>query len=321
MITEIYAQNFKGQTFKRGIDQKVILIGPNGSGKSTHTDALKLAINGYIPGRPKKIDQIFNIYNGGSADEMAVGFVLNGKDFMRVFIRIGDKTTQDFYIDGHKVTSQKFISTLGENGHPKIFDLSNFFNMSNNKKIDFIFELFPPAGDLSDIDQKMLETNDEISRIRKKVEQAESTAERLEKALQAKELPNGSLEETEQEIIRTKEEISMVKKSIRQKEDEELAKKAQEFKASETPGKPVFDDIPFPTAPPPTDRFDNVVPINKPEAKAEPQSRQVTQWPSPKATPDQKELIIQKLEQIAKDVGCVGICTLLMVAKREIRRL
>lgn len=146
MISKIFATDFKGRSFEQPLDRLAIILGPNGSGKSARSQALQLAVMGFIPGGAKTNPEILDAF--GSADRLVVGFEAGGYRFERGFGRSGSGTVnQGFRVNGSRASKEFFAQALGQVGAPKVIDISAFLALSDQKKLDAIFDLFPPEGD------------------------------------------------------------------------------------------------------------------------------------------------------------------------------
>lgn len=167
-ITRVFASGFKGGDFDQPLGKHTLILGPNGAGKSSRTEALMLAVNGAIPGGPKTNPDIFAAFCDG--DEMEVGFEMNGYIFTRAYSRNKDTITQAYRVNKKKVTKDFFLQSLGQQGRPRVIDLKDFIDLSDQKKIDAVLNLFPPAEDVSkvasELDKAKLSLNDAVAKLK-----------------------------------------------------------------------------------------------------------------------------------------------------------
>ena len=231
MITKCIGRDFKGLTFEQPLGRLNLLVGPNGSGKSARTQALILAIMGYIPGGAKKNAEILGAY--GMEDSMVVGFVADVL-FERAFVRSGDSVSQGYKIAGGRVKEGEFQKSLGLHGNPKIVDISAFMDLSDQKKIDAVFSLYPPAGDVNKIQGEIDSTKEKINGLVQKAKTSETAAARLVAAKPP--LPAGTLADVTGKIAETAESLRSARQALvdaQVAEGARLAKEKAEKKAEE----------------------------------------------------------------------------------------
>ena len=234
MITKVSAKGFKGLDFDDELQALNVYIGPNGIGKSARSEALLLAVLGYIPGGPKKNEAILDAYGN---EKLYVGVEVGGKSFTRRFMRSSSgKVSQTFTINKAKVSKEHFVGMLVESGNPKVLDLSTFTDASDQKKIDTIFSLFPPAGDVGALDETIDAAKEKLSGLQNNIGAAEKAMQRLARARAEIQLPSGTQAEISSQIESIQKSLEVAQKQLEEariakvKEDaEEKAKKeAQE---------------------------------------------------------------------------------------------
>jgi hypothetical protein len=207
MITEIIAKEFKGLTFNQPVQPKTLFLGPMGVGKSARTQALTLALLGYVPGASKENAEILKTF--GSADVVSVGFVLDGATLERAWGKTSSGSVKEaFKLNGTRLTKDEYISAIGVKGLPKILDLSLFLALSDQKKIDFLLALYPGETNLAELDRLIenqkatIKAGEDRARTLEK-SSAIITASRTELLV-----PVGSLAETKAEIEKTEKELA-----------------------------------------------------------------------------------------------------------------
>ena len=223
MITKIVGTNFKGLTFSQPLGRLNLLVGPNGSGKSARTQALILAVMGYIPGGAKKNAEILGAY--GTENSMTVGFEADVL-FERGFVRTGDAVSQGFKIAGGRVKEPEFQKSLGLHGNPRIVDISAFMELSDQKKIDAVFSLYPPAGDVNKIQGEIDVAREKINTLVAKARTSEAAAARLVAAKPP--LPAGTLADVTGKIAETAESLRVARKELVDAQVAEGARLAKE---------------------------------------------------------------------------------------------
>lgn len=193
MITQVTGENIKGLSFVQDLDQTTLLLGNNGTGKSARIQALVLALTGYIPGGGKTNAEILASY--GSGDRLVVGVRIDGRLFERGFVRKGKTVSQGFKVGGRPAKADEFSIALGQAGAPKAVNVADFVSLSDQKKIDVVFDLYPPEADVSKIVRKIEETKARINTLTAKAAAKEAAAATLVAARAEMKLPPGTLAE------------------------------------------------------------------------------------------------------------------------------
>lgn len=226
MITSIKGEGFKGLTINEKIGAHTLLIGPNGAGKSARSQALMLALNGYIPGSGKTNGDILNSY--GDGDKLIVGALIGNVLFERGFVRKGDKVSQGFKVAGKGAKEAEFNTALGAHGAPKAIDIGAFMALSDQKKIDSIFDLYPPEEDISKIIDNIEATKTKINVLAAKEKSTNEAAARLTTSRTIMHLPPGTLAEAHFKIKDTEEKLNQARQDLKDAEIEEARQKAEE---------------------------------------------------------------------------------------------
>jgi len=251
MITAVTGIGFKGLDFDHHLEPLHLFLGPNGAGKSARTQAAILALNGYVPGSAKTNAALLE--NFGAGNKMVVGVKIDGKHFERGFVRTEEgKVGQGYKIAGKKATEKAFYAALAEAGAPKVLDVSIFLEQSAQKKIDAIFDLYPPDENLNSLTTQIDAAKEKINALTQKARSAEDAASRLVTARAAIELPAGSYAELIGQIHETEKELERARNDLREAETEAAqAKGREEGKAAavSTPAKQT-PMAPAPAAPP-----------------------------------------------------------------------
>ena len=237
MISKVGAENFKGLTFETELERHTIFIGENGAGKSARTQALQLAINGYIPGTEKNIkknDEILTQYCTG--DDMQVWCNNNGTLFGRRFVRNNKGSVrQEYLVNGRKVKADEFMKTMGESGFPIIVDLNELFiSASDSKKIDVMFRLYPPEGNLDTLDRSIDAKKAKINSLESEMVDDANVAQRLSISRAEITLPSGTLAETKAAIEQSNKDLDTAQEDLKKlqiKEAEKAAAEAEKARA------------------------------------------------------------------------------------------
>jgi len=229
MITNVFAKNFKGLEFSQDLTEKNLFIGPNGIGKSGRSQALILAILGYIPGSNKKPGGIMD--NFATDDTMIVGFVKDNIPFERSFIRSSRSTvSQKYRVNKRKVDKNEFAKELALAGDPKIIDLGEFIDLSDQGKIDMIFDLFPPGEDVNLLEDDIDKVKTAKNKLHEDIRVNEKTIKKLMESRAELKMPPGTLSETQNDIKETEDSYRDVQAEITSYNAKIKAEKAAEKK-------------------------------------------------------------------------------------------
>ena len=156
-ITKIVTTNTNGRNIDQELSGRDLFTGPNGSGKTTRLESVMVGIQGYVPSRGKTPADLFTMSSG---EEMSVslttesGFSCTRSVKEKVTRRrsTGEKTyslttnTSVFPPRSEKTEAQKKARIDEELGDfPLMFNLDEFFGLSDDRKRAFIFGLTDPA--------------------------------------------------------------------------------------------------------------------------------------------------------------------------------
>ncbi len=326
MITKVMGNGMKGLTFEETLERLTLFIGPNGAGKSARSQALQLAVMGYVIGAAKKNADILNDF--GVGDKLDVTIQIDGKgSFLRGFVR-NEKTgsvSQRFGVNMKKATEEAFNRELGKAGRPVVIDVTTFTGLSDQKMIDVICDLYPPEQDLSKLIADIEKTKLRVNGLMEKAKTAEGLGAKLAQARAEIKLPAGTLAEITALISHTEQALHTANASVKEIETKEAtdaaAKKAEEEtrrkieeeqrrKAAETPKveeKPKTDPGSGATA-------TGVLPGVAPKVEG----RQITTIAEADAELAKKGL--QVVIEAINTAGCLQ-CTARLVAIRELRKI
>jgi len=141
MIEKIALDNFKGTSDFANLTQLNIFRGTSGSGKSTWLEAVRVAILGHDPGYGKLLAETISFSSG---DIMEVGVYNSDVRVNRVFSKDrSGKATQKIFINEEGMTAKAAEPLLAEHfgQFPMMLNPDEFFEMSDDKKIAFLFGL------------------------------------------------------------------------------------------------------------------------------------------------------------------------------------
>jgi len=241
MYEKVTAKNFKGLDFDQSLGEKNLIIGPNGSGKSARTQALLLLRLGYVPGeKPKRKNaDIMESFAVASEDAMIVGVTYKGETYERRFFQTKSGTvTQKYRIGGGSWNLSKTEFEVGISKLPIVLDLSTFTGLSDQKKIDHLFHLYPPKVGVGDLDRKIEEKEEERKAKANELAAANRLIADLEKSIAEIELPAGSLAEVQDKIATQQKAWKYCNQQLEQAKAELAAEEkaqVQKKKADEAP--------------------------------------------------------------------------------------
>jgi len=136
-IKRIIGVNYKGQTFSTDLTPVTLIHGRNFAGKSSRTEALTLALAGYLPSVGKSNTDLHERLASGA--RMEVGVQFEDASIRRIYS-----------LKSGKVTNENAIAGLPEDfkSPPVQFDTSEFLGLSPKERTKFLFRTLPPP-DLS----------------------------------------------------------------------------------------------------------------------------------------------------------------------------
>jgi len=140
MIKTISLENFKGTTKSLNLSQLNLFRGASGSGKSTWLEAVRVAVLGHDPGYGKLLAETMSF---SSDENMSVEISDDDFSVCRVFSNQGGKMTQKIFVNKEAMTAKAAEPELIKNfgNFPMMLNPAEFFDMSDDKKITFLFGL------------------------------------------------------------------------------------------------------------------------------------------------------------------------------------
>ena len=214
MISKVTATGFKGCDFVQEISARTLFVGPNGVGKSARSQALQLAVTGGVIGAGKTNDDILSAF--GEGDKLVVGVEIDGKYlFERGFVRgPSGSVSQGYKVSGSKVSKDYFMKALGESGAPVVLNVADFMGLSDQKKIEALFQIYPPAGDVGAVQGKIDATKEKINALTAKVKTSEQAAARIASSKSQIAVPAGTLAEIDAQIISLDAELKEAQENL-----------------------------------------------------------------------------------------------------------
>jgi len=217
MINKIFARAFKGLSFDEEIGKYTLLVGPNGSGKTARIQALTLAILGYLPSdQAKQPGAIYATHATGK--EMIVAFQVGENRFARKYLRENGTVSHSCGLNGKAIPQKHIDRTLIALGSPRIFDLREFNELSEQKKIDLLLRLSPPSGDLAKLDMELFTTDEKIKKLQADMRGKKNTIEQLTEARAGITLPSGTLAGIQAEIKAKEQDIEKAQDELKASE-------------------------------------------------------------------------------------------------------
>ena len=332
MITHIKTKGFKGFDINEDVFPKTIYYGKNTAGKSARAAAIALTILGFIPFVAKTSKNNAEILNDfGCGDTLTTSVICNEIEFERHFSRSEKGTvSQRLRVDKKKYSAQDFALELYRAGNPKIIDVPDFMSMSDQKKINVLFSLYPPAADLKKLDNKIDKVKKTVNELQGHERTSTAVIQRLTKSKGEIEIPGGTMAEIKTGIealtMQVKEaqdnlkefEIEQAKDAVKEDHKKELQdvldKKMEENTVPFHPGSPdpFFDG----------GRSPNIIKNFGTEYVAnDPENQRIVEFVTGKPGPFDYNPAesIQKIIDTLESSGC-QICTAAMIAKQELKK-
>jgi len=213
VISAVHAHNFKGATFTAPLGARAIVVGPNGAGKSSRSQALQLAVLGYVPGAGKRNPDIMDAFFDGKGRDMRVGITLDGgMKLERRFTRSkSGAVSQELFVGGTKAKPADFARELAGVG---VVDLSVFLALSDQRKVDELFRLFPPDGDVKNIGEKIAAATARANEAERKEREALSVISAIQAQKARLELPAGTLADKAAEVATVEAELKQAREDL-----------------------------------------------------------------------------------------------------------
>lgn len=236
MITKVTGKDFKGLNFEQALDSKTIICGPNGSGKSARSMALVLTALGYMPGSDKKNAAILAAFG---YEKMNVGIEIDGVEFKRQWsMSAKGSVSQTYMAGGKRAKKDVFIAAMGKAGVPAVFDLGAFMDLSDQKKIDYLFDLFPPGGDVEKLQTEIETSQETLNTKRAEMKASEAVISRTEENRSEIELPAGTLAKVSADLQAVKSQLA----DAWDKREKQVIIEAEQAKEAEIEKKRIADE-------------------------------------------------------------------------------
>lgn len=154
-LTSIAASNLKGRSFTYALGRCTLIAAPNWSGKSAITEAVRLALGGYLPERGKQNQDTMKLCAGNS---------------MRVEVTAdtGHLITRQWTRTPKGVEQSRVIGAEGFDTHTPLLNPDEYFSLSANAQIDYIFTRtkMPDGYDVARIEaaiDEIIEASEDIT--------------------------------------------------------------------------------------------------------------------------------------------------------------
>lgn len=332
MITHIKTKGFKRFDINEDVFPKTIYCGKNTTGKSARAAAIALTILGFIPFAAKTSKNNAEILNDfGRGDTLTTSVICNGVEFERHFSRSEKGTvSQRLRVDKKKYSAQDFALELYKAGNPKIIDVPDFMAMSDQKKINVLFSLYPPAADLKNLDSQIDKIKKTVNELQGQERTSTAVIQRLTKSKGEIEIPGGTMAETWAEIETLITQVKDAQDNLKQLEIEQAkdAVKADHKKERQDVLNKKMEENTVPFNPKLPDHIfdDGMTPriIENSGTKivvTDSENQRIVEFVAKKSghfdhSPAES---IQKIINILESSGC-QICAAAMVAKQELKK-
>ena len=320
MIAGIYAHNFKGATFTATLRGLTLVVGPNGAGKSARSQALQLAVLGYVPGIGKRNGDIMDAFLSEGGKDLRAGITLeSGHKLERRFSRSRTGTvSMEMYSGGIKCKPDESARALAD---VAVVDLSVFLGLSDARKVDELFRLFPPSGNVCDLAAKIEAQAKRIAALEREERDAASMVSNLTVRRSRIELPAGSMADKQNEIDKAEADLRQARADLEAeriaaaREEEQAAAEARRIEAArveeQTRARQAQQPAPA-TAPMPSQGGTQHRPA--PGYAGQPLRQEPA---SPPPTAPDVTAILERIQSAMDRAGC-DVCAARMVIKREL---
>lgn len=308
MISSVHAHNLKGATFVAPLGARTIVVGPNGAGKSSRSQALQLALLGYVPGVGKRNQDIMDALHDGQGRDLRAGITLDGRKLERRFTRSkSGAVSQDLLVGGVKAKPADFAQESTGIG---VVDLSVFLALSDQKKVDELFRLFPPDGDVKNIGEKIATLTGRLNEVERKEREALSTISVIQAQKARADLPTGTLADKSAEVATAETELKQAREALHAARIE--AARADE--QAEAAKRQAMQHAPAPPAAEPPKQWQG----QPRSTTTPPPSPQIEPCAKPAPQPDVAAILERILAAMDRS-GC-EVCAARMVIKSELAK-
>jgi len=232
MLNMIKGKYFKGiELFEQPLSRLNLIIGPNGIGKSARSHAISLLFQGYITGIPKTNPAIHAACAPVGTEKIFIQATAENKtEFLKRYAKdpASGAVSCDTMINGRKATASVYASEVERAGGMAVMDLTAFMALSDKKKIDEIFALFPPERGLKDLESKLEQAKSSLNQAQSRMRDNEKLAARLSQSKSSIDRPVGTLAEIKAQLEETEAELKVALNDLRQTEIEQAKETAAE---------------------------------------------------------------------------------------------
>ena len=163
-ISRIALDNFKGQNVDHAVGPLTLFVGPNGSGKTARLEAVSFAVTGQVPGKssPRASADVITGAEGSAKVGLDTEFgwergIRRSGDSTKQFIGITDRASADGVWQFRQVATKAGEQELSDKVgcFAPMFDLSLFLKLTDEKKRQFILDLYQGGSGSEDTPQQV----------------------------------------------------------------------------------------------------------------------------------------------------------------------
>jgi len=193
---------------------------------------------------------------------------------------------------------------MAQAGEPAVLDLAAFTALSHQKKIDWIFDLFPPAQDIRTLDREIGELTSKVNALVQDLKAKEQVSASLEAARAELELPGGTLPQVKADLEQKEKELAQAQAELK-----ELEIAQAEAKAAEEAKRLAEENV---------KEKAEVKPPLKVNFGSEPEPQATMPDPINEIYAQRAVASIRAIMNTMTNAGC-STCAAMLVAKRELR--
>ena len=217
LIFKIQLNGFNAQTITHDLAQHTVFLGSRGSGKSSVYKALKFCLSP-IPSTNLPKEFSAHYAEASQTEKFSVTLTTDdGQTFTRELIRNAKNEVKQRFLSNDKALSKiqeaNFLQDLGIT----LPDIDNFLEMSDQKKIEHLFKIFPCEVDVEKLTDQIDRSKEQENELQRKILGKREAIQSLEEQLAAFPVASGAtIELLQGEIAKTETTIKDYEQQLRE---------------------------------------------------------------------------------------------------------
>ena len=218
-ISKIEMNGFNGINCPHNLGQHTLFLGKRGSGKSSSYKALKFCLQ---PIASTNLPKEFSAHYAEASQTEKFSVTLttdDGQTFTRELIRNAKNEVKQRFLSNDKALSKiqeaNFLQDLGIT----LPDIDNFLEMSDQKKIEHLFKIFPCEVDVEKLTDQIDRSKEQENELQRKILGKREAIQSLEEQLSVFPVASGAtIELLQKEIAQTETTIKDYEQQLREEE-------------------------------------------------------------------------------------------------------